>query len=134
MTALSDAIDRTALGWVKPELDALLAQARREVEAFADSPRDAAAMATCVQLLQQVRGSLQMLDLQAGILLTDEMHQLAQALQQGGVADAEAANAALMRALVQLPDYLERLQGGHLDVPVIGVARSERIEARCPSA
>ncbi|HEX5661991.1 MAG TPA: hypothetical protein VFX93_00685, partial [Xanthomonadaceae bacterium] len=103
MTALSDAIDRTALGWVKPELDALLAQARREVEAFADSPRDAAAMATCVQLLQQVRGSLQMLDLQAGILLTDEMHQLAQALQQGGVADAEAANAALMRALVQLP-------------------------------
>ncbi|WP_242165645.1 response regulator [Lysobacter sp. M15] len=119
MTALSDAIDRTALGWVKPELDALLAQARREVEAFADSPRDAAAMATCVQLLQQVRGSLQMLDLQAGILLTDEMHQLAQALQQGGVADAEAANAALMRALVQLPDYLERLQGGHRDVPVV---------------
>ena len=26
---------------------------------------------------------------------------------------------ALMRGIVQLPDYLERLQGGHRDIPIV---------------
>ena len=37
-TALRDAIDHTALGWVKPEIDETLRQARIEIEAFAESP------------------------------------------------------------------------------------------------
>ena len=39
-TALRDAIDHTALGWVKPEIDETLRQARIEIEAFAESPGD----------------------------------------------------------------------------------------------
>ena len=39
-TALRDAIDHTALGWVKPEIDETLRQARLEIEAFAESPDD----------------------------------------------------------------------------------------------
>jgi chemosensory pili system protein ChpA (sensor histidine kinase/response regulator) len=117
MTTLRDAIDRTALGWVKPELDALLQQARVEVEAWSEKPTDTAALGTCAQLLRQLHGSLQMLDLRASALVVDELRELALALQQGQAADAEAAGASLMRGLVQLPDYIERLQGGHRDVP-----------------
>ena len=36
-TAQRDAIDHTALGWVKPEIDEALRQARIELEAFADA-------------------------------------------------------------------------------------------------
>ena len=117
MTALRNAIDRTALGWVKPELDALLGQARMEVEAWADRPTDTATLTTCADLLQQVRGSLQMLALPASALLADELRLLAVATRDGTASDLDAAGAALMRGLVQLPDYLERLQGGHRDVP-----------------
>ena len=35
------------------------------------------------------------------------------------VADRDDACAALMRGVVQLPDYLERLQGGHRDIPIV---------------
>ena len=34
-------------------------------------------------------------------------------------AQLAAACAALMRGAVQLPDYLERLQGGHRDIPIV---------------
>jgi chemosensory pili system protein ChpA (sensor histidine kinase/response regulator) len=117
MTALRNAIDRTALGWVKPELDTLLGQARMEVEAWAERPADKTSLTTCADLLQQVRGSLQMLALPASALLADELRLLALALRDGATGDAHAAGALLMRGLVQLPDYLERLQGGHRDVP-----------------
>ena len=40
MTVLRDAIDTTTLGWVKPELDETLRQARQEIEAFAEDPAD----------------------------------------------------------------------------------------------
>ncbi|HEX2082547.1 MAG TPA: Hpt domain-containing protein, partial [Xanthomonadaceae bacterium] len=119
MSAMRNPIDSTALGWVKPELDALLHQARIEIEAWADAPADTSALATCAQLLQQLRGSLQMLDLAAPAALAEEMRQLALAVREdAGIADRDAAGAALMRGLVQLPDYLEFLQGGHRDVPV----------------
>ncbi len=117
MTALRNAIDRTALGWVKPELDALLGQARIEVEAWAADPADKATLTTCADLLQQVRGSLEMLALPASALLAEELRLLALATRDGATTDADAAGAVLMRGLVQLPDYLERLQGGHRDVP-----------------
>ena len=35
MSALRDAIDYTTLGWIKPELDETLRQARMAIEAFA---------------------------------------------------------------------------------------------------
>ena len=40
MTALRDAIDYTTLGWIKPELDETLRQARIEIEGFAEDPSD----------------------------------------------------------------------------------------------
>ncbi len=119
MNAPRTAIDHTALGWIKPELDTLLQQARIELEAYAERPTDTAALRACAQALQQVRGSLRMLDLDAGSLLADEMHRVALALGEGGAADTESASATLMSGLVLLPDYLERLQGGHRDVPLV---------------
>src|SRR3546814_11584210 len=47
------------------------------------------------------------------------MELLAEALREGRVPAREDACATLMRGVVLLPDYLERLQGGHKDVPVV---------------
>ena len=118
-TALRDAIDHTALGWVKPEIDETLRQARLEIEAFAESPEDAERMRACAGYLHQVQGTLRMLELHAPAMVADEMEQLAGALQGGATANREDACAALMRGVVQLPDYLERLQGGHRDIPIV---------------
>jgi chemosensory pili system protein ChpA (sensor histidine kinase/response regulator) len=47
------------------------------------------------------------------------MEALAIALLEDRVTYREEAYAALMRGLMQLPDYLERLSSGHRDVPVV---------------
>ncbi|WP_275672441.1 Hpt domain-containing protein, partial [Thermomonas alba] len=118
-TSLRDAIDHTALGWVKPEIDEALRQARIELEAFAEAPGDAAPMQTCIEHLHQVQGTLRMLELQTPAMVAEEMEQLAIALQAGSVPSREDALTELMRGMVQLPDYLERLQGGHRDIPIV---------------
>ncbi|UHQ24237.1 Hpt domain-containing protein [Lysobacter sp. 5GHs7-4] len=119
MTALREAIDTTTLGWIKPELDETLRQARQEIEAYAEDPTDTSRMRFCASHLHQVHGTLRMVELYAPAMVAEEMERLALALQQGQVADRDEACAALMRGVVLLPDYLERLQGGHRDIPIV---------------
>src|SRR5688500_7820813 len=121
MTALRDAIDTTALGWTKPELDETLRQARHEIEAYAETPSDTSRMRACAAFLHQVHGTLRMVELYAPAMVAEEMERLARALHDGvaGVTDRDEACAVLMRGVVLLPDYLERLQGGHRDIPIV---------------
>lgn len=119
MTVMREAIDTTTLGWIKPELDETLRLAQQEIEAYAENPADAARMRKCAEQLHQVHGTLRMVELYAPAMVAEEMERLALALQQGKVADRDEACAALMRGVVLLPDYLERLQGGHRDIPIV---------------
>ena len=110
-TALRDAIDHTALGWVKPEIDEALRQARIELEGFAENPGDPLPMDTCMGHLHQVQGTLQMLELQAPAMVAGEMEQLASALRDGATGDRDEALAVLMRGMVQLPGLLGQTWG-----------------------
>ncbi|MDO5506684.1 MAG: Hpt domain-containing protein, partial [Pseudoxanthomonas suwonensis] len=119
--ALRDAIDLTALGWVKPDLDELLRQARVAVEASedVDAGEDAEGMRECAGLLHQARGTLRMLDLTVPALVAEEMERVAQALGDGKADERSQALAVLHRGVTLLPDYLERLQGGHREIPIV---------------
>ena len=139
MTALHEAIEHSALGWVKPELDETLRLVRVEVEGFADDPADTSRMRVCTELLHQVQGTLRMVELYAPAMVAEEMEQLSVALQNGeGTAgyslDRDVACSALMRGVVLLPDYLERLQSGHKEIsivllPMLNELRAARGEA-----
>lgn len=119
MTSLRDAMSHAALGWVKPELDETLRQVRNEVEYYAEDPADASRMRICAGYLHQVQGTLRMVELYAPAMVAEELEQLANAIGAGGVADRDEACATLMRGSVLLPDYLERLQNGHRDIPIV---------------
>lgn len=116
---LQDHIDFTTLQWVKPELDETLAVAREALESYVDNPGNRDAMRSCADSLHQVHGTLRMVELYGAAMVTEEMETLAISLLEDHVAQREEAYAALMRGLMQLPDYLERLSGGHRDVPVV---------------
>ena len=116
---LQDHIEFTTLQWVKPELDEALSSARDALASHVDNPGSRDAMRLCVEKLHQVRGTLQMVELHGAAMAAQEMENLSRTLLDGEVADPEEAYAVLMRGLMQLPDYLERLSGGHRDVPVV---------------
>ncbi|MEO8810525.1 MAG: Hpt domain-containing protein, partial [Rhodanobacter sp.] len=116
---LQDHIDFTTLQWVKPELDDTLSIAREALESYVDNPAKRDFMLACADHLHQVHGTLKMVQLYGAAMVTAEMETLAGALLDDQVPHREEAYAALMRGLMQLPDYLERLSSGHRDVPVV---------------
>ena len=89
MSALREAMSHAVLGWVKPELDETLRQARSEIEAFAEDPADTSRMRFCAGYLHQVQGTLRMVELYAPAMVAEEMELLAQVLQQGAAADRD---------------------------------------------
>ncbi|MET0506204.1 MAG: Hpt domain-containing protein, partial [Luteibacter sp.] len=116
---LQDHTDFTTLHWVKAELDDALSKARQALESYVEDSRDAYVMHTCAADLHQVHGTLRMVELYGAAMVVGEMEQLVAALIDDRVAQRDDAYAALMRGMMQMPDYLERLQSGHRDVPIV---------------
>ncbi|MGA7438701.1 MAG: Hpt domain-containing protein [Luteibacter sp.] len=116
---LQDHTDFTTLHWVKAELDDALSKARQALESYVEDSRDTYVMHTCAADLHQVHGTLRMVELYGAAMVVGEMEQLVAALISDRVANRDEAYAALMRGMMQMPDYLERLQSGHRDVPIV---------------
>ncbi len=116
---LTQETDFTTLGWIKAELDATLKQARQSLESFAVNPADAQAMRDCANGLHTTYGTLHMIELYGAALVVEEMERVARGLVDGSIAPREDVYSVLMRGFLQLPDYLERLQSGHKDIPIV---------------
>jgi chemosensory pili system protein ChpA (sensor histidine kinase/response regulator) len=116
---LQDDLDFTTLNWVKQELDETLKQARQALEAYVEDPADASLIRFCAGYLHQVQGTLRMVELYGAAMVVEEMERVANALLDGAIRQRDDAYSVLMRGIVQLPDYLERLQGGHKDIPIV---------------
>ncbi len=112
-------IDFTTLNWVKQELDETLKQARQSLEAYVEDPADSSLMRFCATYLHQVQGTLRMVELYGAAMVVEEMERVALALLDGQIKAKDDSYSVLMRGIVQLPDYLERLQSGHKDIPIV---------------
>src|SRR5690606_28443339 len=111
--------DYVALDWVRGEIEETLNQARQALEAFVGNTDDTARIRFCLNYIHQVHGTLQMVEFYGAALMAEEMEKLAQAMLNQEVPHPEEAQEVLMRAIVQLPTYLERIQTGKRDLPVI---------------
>ena len=116
---LQQDIDFNGLGWIKGEIDATLKQAQEALESFVEDTADTGLMRLCSAYLHQVQGALRVVELYGAAMVADEMELLAKAIVDGRILTPDDAYAVLLRGIVQLPNYLERVQEGHKDVPVV---------------
>jgi chemosensory pili system protein ChpA (sensor histidine kinase/response regulator) len=119
MSIAQQDLDYTTLKWVKDEIRESLEQTRQALEAYVENPDDETQIRFCATYLHQIYGTLQMVEIYGGALLAEEMELLANAISQGKVTRKEDAYDVLMRAILQLPAYLEHLENGQQDMPVI---------------
>ena len=105
---MNQVIDFSTLTWVKKELDDTLKEARQALEAHVENPQDEAQPGFLAAHLHQVYGTLQMVELYGASLLAEEMEKVARAIADQSVTRREDACEALMGAMLQLPDYLDR--------------------------
>ncbi|MEM9101639.1 MAG: Hpt domain-containing protein [Pseudomonadota bacterium] len=111
--------DQIALGWVREEVNKTLDQARQALEAYAENSDDLTQIRFCISCLHQVRGTLQMLEFYGASLMAEELEMLATALSENNVVKTDKALEELMGGIVQLPVYLERVQKGQKDIPMV---------------
>ncbi len=116
---MSEQIDYTTLTWVKDEIQESLNQTHQALEAYIEDPSDTTQIRFCATYLHQIYGTLQMVEIYGASLLAEEMEKVANALLNEQIAQPQDAFEVLIRATLQLPAYLERLENGHPDLPVV---------------
>ena len=111
--------DWVALDWVRGEITDTLAQARQSLEAYVENPQDDTRLRFCQNYIHQIHGTLEMVEFYGAALLAEEMEGLTQALLDGTLSVRNEALEVLMQAILQLPPYLEQVQAGRRDLPVV---------------
>ena len=111
-------VEYNSLSWVKTQLDAVINDAQSSLSEYIENSEDDALMKDCIEGLRLVYGTLQMVEIFGAAMLAEEMESTARAILENKVDNREDAYDVLMRALLQLPDYLEGLQSGKKDTPM----------------
>ncbi len=112
-------IDFSTLIWVKKELDETLSRAQSAIEAYVENPEDENQLQFCATYLHQVQGTLKMVELYGAAMVAEEMEQVATKILDKEVDSEKDAFEVLTRGILLLPDYLERIQLGHKDIPMV---------------
>ena len=116
---MTDNYDQLALSWVRKEINNTLDQARQGLETFAEDNQDQTQIRFCINCLHQVQGTLQMLGFDGAARLASEMETLAEKLADNASHIKESSFEVLMRSMMQMPGYLERVESGQKDIPVV---------------
>jgi chemosensory pili system protein ChpA (sensor histidine kinase/response regulator) len=108
------------LDLVGRELNNTLGEARTALETFVEQPENVVLLQRCVSDLHQVQGVLRLLEIFGAALLAEEMEQVALYLQTPAAQKNQNETLdALMRAMVQLPSYVERVLAGGRDLALV---------------
>ena len=114
-------VSSQTLHLVARELTSELNEARIALEAFGEQQEDVGLLNKCREHLHQVRGALRVVEVYGAALLAEEMEQLTRYLIDNFAEKRHLSEGldALMRAMVQLPTYLERVLSGGRDMALV---------------
>ena len=117
MNAQEISIRHSALGWVKKAIDDNLSEIQTDLNRYVEN-NEQGLLDGVKQRLAVVRGVLVMIEQYGAAMLTEEMIALVDFIVAEKDSKDDQALEVLLRAVLQLPDYLEHIQSGHLDIPI----------------
>jgi chemosensory pili system protein ChpA (sensor histidine kinase/response regulator) len=114
-------ISSQTLHIVAKELTATLNDARAALEAYAERSDQVAFLEKCADQLHVAHGVLRLVEVYGAALLAEEMEQVTRYLVAAGHDQKRQIEGldALMRSMVQLPTYLERVLSGGRDLALV---------------
>ena len=110
-------IKHSALGWVKKSIDDNLSEIKTDLKQFIEE-EDAELLERVRERLDVIQGVLMMIEQYGAAMLTEEMVALVGFIRENPQEKGEQALEVMLRAVLQLPDYLEHIQSGHRDIPI----------------
>jgi chemosensory pili system protein ChpA (sensor histidine kinase/response regulator) len=114
-------ISSQTLHIVAKELTATLNEARASLEAYAERSDQHVHLEKCAEQLHLAHGVLRLVEVYGAALLAEEMEHVTRYLLSAGNDQKKHGDGldALMRAMVQLPTYLERVLSGGRDLALV---------------
>ncbi len=117
MSIQRTSIRHSALGWVKKSIDDNLSEVKADLKLFIEEGAEEL-LAPVKERLGVIHGVLMMVEQYGAAMLTEEMLSLADFIVEHKKQRSDPAIEVLLRATLQLPDYLEHIQSGHQDIPI----------------
>ena len=108
-----------AIRWVREDLDASLNTVRGHLEVFAEDPTQREPLVAVQEELERLNLTFLTMQQHGACILTDEMIAVGGHMLHNGNANCSESLNALTDAVVVLPSYLDRLQAGHEDLPIL---------------
>ena len=117
MVSQQTSIKHSALGWVKKSIDENLSEIKTDLKQYIEA-QDEALLEDVKARLGVIHGVLLMIEQYGAAMLTEEMVALTDFIIGNKQQQGERALEVMLRAVLQLPDYLEHIQSGHRDIPI----------------
>ncbi|WP_456406950.1 Hpt domain-containing protein [Thiolapillus sp.] len=111
--------DYATLRWVKEGMDETILLARQALEEYVGAGFKGDGIRVYLKHVHQLLGTLRMVQVYGAGMLVEEMERVARLLADGEITGSERTAESLMLGLVQLPPYLQRLEKGEPDIPLV---------------
>lgn len=111
--------DYATLRWVREGLDETIHGARQALEDYLQAGFQGEGIDRYLDSVHQLLGTLRMLQVYGAGMLLEEMERVGRGLSSGELESSERLAESLMLGLVQLPGYLQRLEKGEPDIPLV---------------
>ncbi|MGD9297577.1 MAG: Hpt domain-containing protein, partial [Chromatiales bacterium] len=116
---ITSGCNEITLGWVSNEINNSLVQAKQYLEAYQEHG-DSDDLEACWSQMHHLRNTLIVINLHGASMLTDELEAVLKFLLKRNISGKEEdILQAIFSGILSLQDYLERIEKGAPDVPVI---------------
>lgn len=118
-----------ALSWVKSELVENLNSAQSALETYASDPEHQDQLFHSKLLLQQVCGTLELMEFDGALMYAEALESIVHGLSDESLDNPEEALGNLRLAIQQLPHYLDFLEDGDPDIPIVLLSSLNQIRS-----
>ncbi len=115
----SDQVNITSLNLVSDELVATIEQSAAKLEQFVSDPQNSELLTSCIQGIEQISGTLKLIQLHGAVMLAEEILGAAQGIAENPDQVGEETLSVLTGSFFILPRYLEYTQQTRRGMPAL---------------
>ncbi len=119
MRRVLQALEQKAITATKAEVDQLISQASDGIQAYIEDNASLTQLKKSIVLLDKASNTLNMMQIHGGVLLVEEVLKVLEMLVDGSAARVEEAQDVVSRAILSLSEYLDHVEAGYKDVPLV---------------
>ena len=119
MRKVLQAFEQRAITSSKYEVDILVNEAQEAIQEYIEDNSRIVSLERAGKVLKQISDTLLIMQIHGGVLLANEIIKAIKDLQEGKTESLEDTQDVISRAIVRLSDYLEYVEAGHKDIPLV---------------